>query len=265
MRRIRPAVATAAALALGLAFVGSGSPAGAQDPPSNVRIVHALDLTGDGVGGTPVTVCLNDAIVDSDFRVGESIGPVALDPGTYNVEIFGGGAPNCDGTPVLAAQPSVPSGADLTAMAAWDVTADAATIAVVSDDVACVEDGSGRVTARHAADVGTVDVLADGGVLFAGLPNLGQASGDVPAATYAVGIAPTGSLTPVIGPVDLPVPAAIDTQVYAYGGVEGPAGVFIVEAPLTVCAVPIQTTTTTAPTPTTTAAAPATVTPSFTG
>ncbi|MEZ5136938.1 MAG: hypothetical protein R2699_18305 [Acidimicrobiales bacterium] len=159
----------------------------------------------------------------------------------------------------------MPSGADLTAMAAWDVTADAATIAVVSDDVACVEDGSGRVTARHAADVGTVDVLADGGVLFAGLPNLGQASGDVPAATYAVGIAPTGSLTPVIGPVDLPVPAAIDTQVYAYGGVEGPAGVFIVEAPLTVCAVPIQTTTTTAPTPTTTAAAPATVTPSFTG
>lgn len=270
MRRSRLTVVLTAGALIGAATIGGAATgAGAQTEPSNVRIVHALDLTGAGVGGTPVSVCLNDGLVDADFRVGEAIGPVALDPGSYDVAVLASGAPDCNGAPLFGATLDVPSGQDLTAMAFYDNEASAPGIAVLADDVSCLDAGFGRVTARHAANVGDVDVLADGSAIFADLPNGGQASGDVPTATYAVGIAPPGSTTPIIGPVDLQVEAAFDTQVYAYGGVatQGAPGVFVLTVPLEVCPVVVPTTPTTPTTvaPTSTAAPVATVQPAFTG
>ena len=256
------AVLATAALIIGGTLVGATSTAGAQTDPSNVRIVHALDLTGDGVGGTPVSVCIDDDLIDADFTVGEAIGPVALPPATYDVEIFGGGAADCTGTPLFGAMLDVPSGANLTAMAYWDFAGQEPGIAVLPDAVNCLDAGNARVTARHAAAVGDVDVLADGGVLFADLPNGGQDIADVPTATYSVAVALPDSTDPVIGPVNLPLPAATDTQVYAFGGIEGEPGVFTIPVALETCAEP---TTTTAPAPTTTAPPAATVQPAFTG
>ena len=264
MSRSRVLAAVAAGALLGGTALVAGLPAGAQEP-SQVRILHALDLPGEGVGGTPVSVCVNGDVIDDDFRVGEAIGPVALPAGDYTVGVFGPGAPNCEGEPLFGDTLPVPGGLDLTVMAYWNIEGDGSPdLGVLVDDVSCVEAGDGRVTARHGANVSDVDVLADGALLFANLPNGGQASADVPAGTYSAAIAVAGTTDPVIGPANVGGDAAADTQVYAFGAIEGPPGVFVIEAPLPVCEVPIVPTTV-AP-PTTVPAAPVTpASPTFTG
>jgi len=76
--------------------------------------------------------------------------------------------------------------------------------------------GKGRVTARHAANFGPVDVLVNGGVAFAGLENGTQRSADLRRGSYHVAIAPAGTTTPAFE-TTLPVKPGRAYAAYAVG------------------------------------------------
>lgn len=253
------------AAALGAALIPF-APAGAQDT-GTVYIAHGIDV-GGGLGGFPVTVCVNNDIIDDDFRTGEVIGPVELPAGTYEAEVFAGTVANCDGTPAIAASIPVTAGTNATAMAYWAVGAEQGpSLALLPNPVDCTEAGEGRVVARHAAGAPPVDVLADGSPLFTGLANGEQDSADVPAGTYSVDVIVPPD-TPVLEDIPLTVTEGQVSIAYVIGNVDGPPTAFVQEIPVEECPAPTTTTTTTTTLVTTTTAAPirpATVTPTFTG
>jgi hypothetical protein len=253
-KRLIPAVAAGAALIAG--SVALGLPTAQAQNPSQIRIVHALDLDGSGVGGSSVTVCLDDAIIEEDFTVGEQIGPVPLDPGTYDAEVFLGAVADCAGAPALQADLPVAGDSNATVMAYYDFDTRAPALTVLPDDVSCTEPGTGRLTVRHAADFGDVDVLANGAVAFPALANGAQAVADLPVGTISAQVNGAGTSTDLFGPADLPIVEAVGLEVYAILGPNTSTGlgVFTLETPLTACEVPVVTT---VPAPPTQPAAPA--------
>ena len=74
---------------------------------------------------------------------------------------------------------------------------------------------------RHTAAAPAVDVLANGKPAFTNLTNPNEAKADLPAGTISASVAAAGTTTPVIGPVDLTLPEATVTVVYAVGSLDG--------------------------------------------
>ena len=265
-------VLLAGVIALGLALVPfAPATTGAQTGPSNVRVIHAFDFGGGGIGGAQVSVCVDDVLVDDDFRTGDELGPVALGPGTVEVEIFVGQVADCSGTPDLAESLDVPAGQDLSAVAQNDDNGRLA-LRVFPDDVSCAEAGTGRVVARHGASqfaLGftptNVAVLAEGAVVIPDLANGAQAALDVPVGTYQASVAQASDTNNVVlGPLPIEVQEAVVTEVYVFGGDQSTPDAFVLTRTVEVCPTP-TTTSTTAPTTTTTAAVAVQAQPRFTG
>lgn len=103
------------------------------------------------------------------------------------------------------------------------------TLSEFNTDVVATGSDTGRVVVRHTADAPTVDVLADGAPLLTELSNGEQAKAEVPAATYQVAVAPTGSTDPVFGPVPLPVNGDTTTVVYAVGSLRSESFTVLVQ------------------------------------
>lgn len=256
-------LAVAALVAVGLmpASAGAGGTAGT----GMVTIVH--DATYSAEESFPVTLCVDGDLVDDDFQWGDLLGPLELPAATYAVGVYIGAGQICEGEPDIAADLVVAAGDDITAAAIWTSAGPALT--VWPNDSSCVDAGEGRVTVRHGADTGgPVDVVGTVGgtetTLVSGLAEGAQASADVPAPLAATGVAvvPAGGGAPLITIGDVTFQPGVNTVVYAGGGNDGPAGVFVDVIELTTCETPVEPTTTTT---TTAAAQPATVTPAFTG
>lgn len=112
---------------------------------------------------------------------------------------------------------ALPGEGNFTAVAHLDADGNPA-LAVFANDESSIAAGSGRLVVRHAAAAPAVDVLADGNVAFADLPNGEEGSADLPAATYSASVVPTGESEPVvIGPADLAVTDGTSLIVYAVG------------------------------------------------
>ena len=243
---------TAGALVAAVAFPTVTS---AQTANADVRIIHAYDAAGGGVGSTQVTVCLDEAVVDDDFTVGEAIGPVEIPAGLHGVEIFLGSAADCNGVPLLAQTLDVPA-ADVDVVAAAD--ADGVLVLDVYPGAAndCVDEGDGRLAVRHAASwiaVGyaapsdaAVDVLADGTPIIEDLANGTEEVLEVPAATYPVTIERSDGSGVAAGPVDLTVADGELLEVYAAGADTTTLTLFTLSQPVDTC-VPETTTTTRTP------------------
>lgn len=90
-------------------------------------------------------------------------------------------------------------------------------VTVFDNDVSPIAPGKARLTVAHTAVVPPADVRVGGKVLFANIANGEFVTAEVPAATYAVDIVPTGKVTPLFGPVDLPVTAGALNRVFAIG------------------------------------------------
>lgn len=274
MKRIVPlAAAVLLAIALTPATAGAGLGGGGT---GMVTIVH--DATYDAEEPFPVTLCVDGAVFaggqgQDPFEWGDILGPVELTATDYEVEIFVGAVADCTGTPAIGPETlTVTPGADVTAAAIWTSAGPALT--VWPNDSSCYEpETSTRLTVRHGADTGgqAVDVVGtvDGSeiTIVSGLAEGAQETVDLPGGIAATGVAvvPAGGGAPLITLGDLTLAAGTHYVVYAGGGNDGGAGVFVDEIAMEPCPV---TTTTTAPTTTTTAAvAPAAVAaaPRFTG
>jgi hypothetical protein len=194
------AVSTVAALALaGVATAAS------------VTVVH-------GVPDLAVDVYVNGEVALENFEFGTVTDPIQLPAGDYAIEIRAAGEP-ADSEPALSGSATV--GEDTNASIVAHLDADGnPKLSVFVNDVSPIAAGESRVTVRHTAAAPAVDVLANDAALITNLANPDEASADVPADTYSVAVAATGTTEPVLGPTDLALAAGTSTIVYAVGSLE---------------------------------------------
>jgi hypothetical protein len=227
-------------------FTAAPAGAGLAGPQGNVTLVHAL--TFDAGTNIPVSVCVDDQVLLEEFNTTDIVGPVPLEVGTYNVEIFDPPQADCAGTPDLQADLTIGDGDDITVMAYLPVSGPA--LAVFDNDTSCVDPGNGRVTARHGAAPSPVNVRAGGAVVISNLASGEEAVLDIPAGSYSevdVVRSADGEVVLDVGTVN--VPEAANLVIYVYGGSDGEVGYFTDEIPLVVCEQPTTTTTTTTAAP----------------
>lgn len=170
------------------------------DPKANVTVVHGINGTDLGLAeGLPVDVQVGSACLLAGFTFRSIAGPVKVAAGSYDVSVRLAADPPCSGAAAVSAPGvRIAPGADVTIVAhLTDGGAAAAPTATVFANDTRPTRGKGRVTARHAANFGAVDVLVNGGVAFAGLENGGEATADLRRGAYEVAIAPAGTTTTV--------------------------------------------------------------------
>ena len=186
-------------------------PAGAQAATGTVTVIH-------GIPGLTVDVYVNDGITLEDFAPDSVTAPRAP----------GGHVPDRD-SPCERRRRLRPGARRLSDTARWserDIVAhlDASgqpKLAVFVNDTSPLAAGNARLVVRHTAAAPAVDVLANGKPAFTNLANPNEAKADLPAATISAAVAAAGTTTPVIGPVDLTLPEATVTVVYAVGSLDG--------------------------------------------
>jgi hypothetical protein len=234
---------------LGGAIAVGGTNAQAQEGTGQLTLVHAA--TFDAGNPFPVTVCLDDALVDGDFQVGERI-VTDLPAGTYTADIYVGAGvfdgPECAGSvvetsaiePALSGPITIVAGEPQTVVAAWNN--DGPNVLAFETDTSCAPEGSANVSAVHAATAGTVDIWAGpaGGELAPFAPGFAEGElagpvsipeGDYDIAVFPEGADPTG--TPAIAVDGLAIAAGTSVTIYAIGGNDGALGAFALvdEAP----------------------------------
>lgn len=185
----------------------------AQSSDGQVVVVHGVpDLTVD--------VYVNGSLTLEDFEFGDVAGPLTLPAGTYDLEVYPADADPSSTDPALAGSTDLPGGA-FASIAAYLQEGGDATLGVFVENNAPTDAGNARITARHLADFGAVDVLANDGAVWEGVTNGVGADTDVPADTYNIKITAAGDATTVAFDADLSLAEGTNTIAYAIGSVAG--------------------------------------------
>ncbi|HEY0772943.1 MAG TPA: DUF4397 domain-containing protein, partial [Nocardioidaceae bacterium] len=167
-----------------------------------------------------VDVYANGEELIPDFEPGTLTDPLSLPAGTYDLQVFADGDTPDSADPAIEANGvQVPAGANATVVAHLDADGNPALTPFVNDTSATAP-GESRLTVRHTAAAPAVDVRADGEVLFPGLTNPNEESGDVPAGTYSADVVLAGTEDVALGPADLDLAEGTSTIVYAWGSAE---------------------------------------------
>lgn len=214
MRKLRLALLSAA-----LVVVPALSAMG-QSSEGEVIVVH-------GVPDLLVDVYVNGDLTLEDFAYGDVAGPLALPAGSYDLEVYAADADPSSEDPALSGSTDLPAGAVAT-IAAYLAEGGAPTLDVFVENNSSTAAGEARVTARHLADFGAVDILANGGPVFEGVTNGQGGDADVPADTYNIQITAAGDPGTVAFDADVPLAEGTNTIAYAIGSVSG--GTFQVAA-----------------------------------
>ncbi|MGB7861538.1 MAG: DUF4397 domain-containing protein [Acidimicrobiia bacterium] len=185
----------------------------AQSSEGQVIVVH-------GVPDLAVDIYVNGDLTLENAEFGDVAGPLALPAGTYDIEIYATGSDPSAGDPALAGSTDLPAGAVAT-IAAYLEEGGSPTLGVFVENNSPIEAGNARITARHLADFGAVDILANDNVLFANVTNGNGDDADVPADTYNVKITAAGDPETVAFDADVPLAEGVDTIAYAVGSVSG--------------------------------------------
>jgi hypothetical protein len=203
-----------AALALSGALLGAACAEGPTEPGSDlaaalgrgpaaattaatIYVVHGINGTDLGASeALPVDVSLNGACALTGFTFRTITPAITLPAGSYDIQVRLADAGNpCTG-PVAINAPGVVVPAGINASVVAHLTAAGApTASVFVNDVSRVP-GQSRLMARHTAQFGLVDILLDGTVAFAGVPNGVQGtSGPIRPGEHEVAIAVAGTST----------------------------------------------------------------------
>ena len=185
----------------------------AQSNEGQVIVVH-------GVPDLVVDVYVNGELTLEDFAYGDVAGPLPLPAGSYDLEVFAADADPATDTPALSDTTDLPAGA-VASIAAYLQEGGTPTLGVFVEDNSAIDAGNARVTARHLADFGAVDVLANGDAVFAGVTNGQGGDADVRADTYNIQITAAGDAGTVAFDADVPLAEGTNTIAYAIGSVEG--------------------------------------------
>ncbi len=202
-----------AILALALAAIPALGALG-QAAEGRVIVVH-------GVPGLAVDIYVNGDLTFENSEFGDVFGPLALPAGDYDIEIYATGAdPDVDDPALELLGVTLPAGAVAT-IAAYLQEGGAPTLGVFVENSSTTAAGQARVTARHLADFGAVDILANDAAVFSGVMNGQGGNADVPAATYNIKITAAGDAATVAFDADVPLAAGTNTIAYAIGPVSG--------------------------------------------
>jgi hypothetical protein len=183
----------------------------AQSNEGEAIVVH-------GVPDLLVDVYVNGDLTLEDFAYGDVAGPLALPEGSYDLEVFAADAdPEAD-DPALTGSADLPAGAVAT-IAAYLQEGGSPTLGVFVENNGAIDAGNARVTARHLADFGAVDVLANDGAVFEGVTNGQGGDADVPADTYNIKITAAGDAETVAFDSDVALAEGTNTIAYAIGSV----------------------------------------------
>jgi hypothetical protein len=212
MRRSIAAAGTAGLVALIAApMTAANATEGAGE--ATVSVLH-------GVPGLTVDVYANGEELIPDFEPGTLTDPLSLPAGTYDLQVFADGDTPDSADPAIEANGvQVPAGANATVVAHLDADGNP-TLTPFVNDTSATAPGESRLTVRHTAAAPAVDVRADGEVLFPGLTNPNEESGDVPAGTYSADVVLAGTEDVALGPADLDLAEGTSTIVYAWGSAE---------------------------------------------
>ncbi len=183
----------------------------AQSNEGEVIVVH-------GVPDLLVDVYVNGDLTLEDFAFGDVAGPLALPEGSYDLEIYAADADPETDDPALAGTADLPAGAVAT-IAAYLQEGGAPTLGVFVENNSATNAGDARVTARHLADFGAVDILANDGPVFEGVTNGQGGDIDVPANTYNIKITAAGDAGTVAFDADVALAEGTNTIAYAIGSV----------------------------------------------
>ena len=214
--RILAGVGIAALATVGIAAPASAATAGTAD----LYVVHGVpDLVVDIYANGDPVMGLQD-IVFGDVTAE----PMALPPGDYTLDVFPGDADG-EGEPALTTEVTLVAGGSYTVVA--HLVAEAGSDPVITafeNNVSEIAAGEARLTVRHTAQAPAVDVLSGETVVgpFSNVSNPTGADVDVPAGDVAdVAVAATGTVAPVIGPLDvLTLGAGTNTMVHAIGSLD---------------------------------------------
>ncbi len=207
---MRPTLAVAGTAGLMAVTAVSAPAALADNHEATVSVLHA-------VPGLTVDVYANGDELLPDFEPGTLTDPLTLPAGTYDLEVFADGDDPASADPAIEASGvEVPGGVNATVVAHLDADGNP-TLGVFVNDTSATAAGDARLTVRHTAAAPAVDVRADGNVLFDGLTNPNEASGDVPAGSYSADVVLAGTEDVAIGPADLNLAEGTNTIVYAWG------------------------------------------------
>jgi hypothetical protein len=210
MKRTLAAAATVSMAAL---VSWGAAPASADSHEATVSVLH-------GVPGLTVDVYANGEELIPDFEPGTLTDPLTLPAGSYDLAVYADGDNPDNAEPAIEANGvEVPGGANATVVAHLNEQGQP-TLTPFVNDVAPTAPGESRLVVRHTAAAPAVDVRADGDVLFSGLTNPNEESGDVPAGTYSADVTLAGQNQAVLGPADLDLAEGTSTIVYAWGSAE---------------------------------------------
>ena len=185
----------------------------AQSSEGQVVVVHGVpDLTVD--------VYVNGDLTLEDFEFGTVAGPLTLPAGTYDLEVYPADADPSSSDPALAGSTDLPGGAYAT-IAAYLEEGGSPALGVFVENNSPTDAGNARITARHLADFGAVDILANDAAVWEGVTNGVGADTDVPADTYNVKITAAGDASTVAFDADLNLAEGTNTIAYAIGSVAG--------------------------------------------
>ena len=194
-----------------LAAVFAAGPANAQDD-ATIMLLH-------GIPDTDVDVLAGGEAAIEGFSFGDMQDLSALAGQTLpGLQVVLAGT---DTVAIDAGDVALPAAGNFTIVAHLDAEG-TPTISVFENDTSNTAAGEGRIVVRHTAAAPEVDVLANGAVAFAAVPNGAEGALDLAAGTITAEVVPAGASEPVvIGPADLPIAEGASLIVYAVGSLEG--------------------------------------------
>ncbi|MET0524342.1 MAG: DUF4397 domain-containing protein [Nocardioides sp.] len=207
---MRKELARTTVVAVGILFAGAVATAPssqAREPAGTAFVVQAMP-------GASYDVAIDGEEVKADVSEGVVLGPYDLAAGDHEVTFT-----DTAGGAALASTVSVAAGGstDVVLHRPAAVRGDPV-VSVYAAPMKPIGPDKARVLLAHTATVPPADVQVDGQVVFTNIANGEYADADVPAGAHEVALLPSGETgDPILGPVEVDLPAGTITLVYAVG------------------------------------------------
>ncbi len=199
------------AAAVSVAFVGVASlaPSAQAAPQGTARLMVVQALPGQSVD-----VVLDGSSVGTDSETGAVLGPFDVPAGQHDVTFL-----DSSGEVLLSTGVALVADSSQDLVVHLPAEVGGAPVATQYETPATpLGAGKARVLIAHTASVAPADVRVDGTVVFRNIANGEFAVADVAAGAHIAELLPSGLTTgPILGPLDVSLPARTTTMIYALG------------------------------------------------